>query len=345
MTDEQLTIVQDAMQHPLLASEGDIQVEVISKDLSPEQASLVIGIKMDSAKIHLLGIARALKFKALRATFPVGQCGKPNQEARMGWADFLRREFDTNVRDVNYEIAAIEAGENVLLQSEQGGAPPHVILKKMGSSHLNEIGRGSTPAIRRKIWDKLLEGKLSLTGKAIRAEVKSLNSDARKLKLRAPAPPKAPSPPRLPTPDKPTAGGKPMSISKWTAEGTPQGARMDQELNYLGGEETGNASFAEGLKKLRKNSSRSGKLARIQALALALHTECKSVSDRYQLESEKSGRDWKRYMTVWQHHWADTDQLDMAQALKQIASEMAEASRHLEITGMLSWSDDVQLEI
>ena len=42
----------------------------------------------------------------------------------MGWADFLRREFDTNVRDVNYEIAAIEAGENVLLQSEQGGRPP-----------------------------------------------------------------------------------------------------------------------------------------------------------------------------------------------------------------------------
>ena len=78
---------------------------------------------------------------------------------------------------------------------------------------------------------------------------------------------------------------------------------MDQELNYLGGEETGNASFAEGLKKLRKNSSRSGKLARIQALALALHAECKSVSDRYQLESEKSGRDWNRYMTVWQHHW------------------------------------------
>ena len=50
------------MQHPLLASEGDIQVEVIGKDLSPEQASLVIGIKMDKRQIHLVGIARALKF-------------------------------------------------------------------------------------------------------------------------------------------------------------------------------------------------------------------------------------------------------------------------------------------
>ena len=47
MTDEQLDIVRGAMQHPLLASEGDIQVEVISQDLSPEQASLVIGIKME----------------------------------------------------------------------------------------------------------------------------------------------------------------------------------------------------------------------------------------------------------------------------------------------------------
>ena len=34
----------------------------------------------------------------------------------------------------------------------------------------------------------------------------------------------------------------------------------------------------------------------------------------------------------------------MATAMEQIASEMAEASRHFEITGMLSWSDDVQLE-
>ena len=83
MTDEQLIIVQDAMQHPLLASEGDIQVEVISKDLSPEQASLVIGIKMDSAKIHLVGIARALKFKALRDTFPVGQA---QSQSRLAWA-------------------------------------------------------------------------------------------------------------------------------------------------------------------------------------------------------------------------------------------------------------------
>ena len=213
----------------------------------------------------------------------------------------------------------------------------------MGSTHLSEIGRGSTPAIRRKVWDKLLDGELILTGKAIRAEVKLLNSDAGKVKLRASAPPKAPKAPKLPTPGQRTAGGKKMSISKWTAKGTPQGDRMDQELNYLNGEEAGNASFAEGLKKLRKSSSRSGKLSRIQTLASALHAECKSVSDRYQLKSERQ-RAWKHYMTVWQHHWSATDELDMPQALKQIAAEMAEASRHFEITGMLSWSEDVKLE-
>ena len=344
MTDEQLDIVRGAMQHPLLASAGDIQVEVISQDLSPEQASLVIGIKMESARIHMVGVARALKFKALRDSFPVGQSKNPNQAARMGWADFLRREFDTNVRDVNYEIAGIEAGETVILQSDRVGASPHGILNKMGSTHLSEIGRGSTPASRRKVWDKLLDGELILTGKAIRAEVKLLNSDAGKVKLRVSAPPNAPKAPKLPTPGQRPAGGKTMSISKWTAKGTPQGDRMDQELNYLNGEEAGNASFAEGLKKLRKSSSRSGKLSRIQTLASALHAEFKSVSDRYQLENEKTARAWKQYMTVWQHHWSDTDQLDMPQALKQIAAEMAEASRHFEITGMLSWSEDVTLE-
>lgn len=344
MTDEQLSIVQGAMQHPLLASEGDIQVEVITEGLSPEQASLVIGIKMDSAKIHMVGIARALKLKALRDTFPVGKNNNPDMTSRIGWADFLRREFDAQVQRVNYEIAAIEAGENALLQPNQESAPIPQILNKIGPSHLEEIGRGSTPAIRRKVWDKLLDGKLAMTGKTIRAYVKELNSDAGKVKLKASAPPKAPGTPKLPTRQSTGVTGKTRtwSVSKWTASGTPQGERMDKELTYLAATEVRNQSFQSGLTELRRKTS-SGKLTRIQALAAALHAECKAVSDRYQAENEKA-RDWKRYMTVWQHHWADTDQLDMAEALKQIAAEMAEASRHFEITGMLSWSDDVTLE-
>ena len=172
-----------------------------------------------------------------------------------------------------------------------------------------------------------------------------MKTDAHKVKLKASAPPKAASAPKLPTRQNSGRVGKcrTWSVKKWTASGTPQGDRMEAELHYLAGAEVSNASFVDALKKVRKNSSRSGKLVRIRALASALHAECKAMSDRYQLENEKA-RDWKRYMTVWQHHWSVTDQLDMAASLKQIALEMAEASRHFEITGQLSWSVDVQLE-
>ena len=343
MTDEQLNIVQGAAQHPLLASENDIQVGVITEGLSPEQASLVIGIKMDSAHIHLRSVGRALKLKALRDSFfPKGMSESPNQEARMGWADFLRREFDVQVPRVNYEIAAVEAGENAILQQTHDSTSNHGILNKLGSSHLEEIGRGATPAIRRKVWDSLFDGEMSVGIKPIRSAIKRLNSEAGQVQLKAAAPPKAPAAPKLPTRQN-SGQGQGMSVSKWTAEGTPQGDRMEKEFAYLAGAKTGNETFQAAINGARKGSSRSGKITRMQVLAAALHAECKAVSDRYQLENEKA-RDWKRYMTVWQHHWSDTDQLDMAASLKQIASEMAEASRHFEIMGQLSWSDKVRLE-
>ena len=193
-----------------------------------------------------------------------------------------------------------------------------------------------------ELLDEIRNGSTQATGRAIIRRSKALKTEAHKVKIKASAPPKAPSAPKLPT--RQNSGlGQGMSVSKWTAADTPQGDRMDAELNYLAGSEVSNASFVDALKKVRKSSSRSGKLSRIQTLAEALHAECKAVSDRYQLENEKA-RDWKRYMTVWQHHWSDTDQLDMAESLKQIASEMAEASRHFEIMGQLSWSDKVRLE-
>jgi hypothetical protein len=332
----------DLLQPSALRPQGwGVEVEVISSDLTDEQRALVVQVKQLSAVVHMAGFERAKRLRLLRDSFPIGRVNNPDTAARMGWADFLRREFDTNVKDTNHEIAAVEAIEGVLVETE-GGAPLPGILDKIGSTHLSEIGRGSTPAIRRKVWDKLLDGKLKLSQRTIRAEVKLLNSDGGKVKLRVPAPPKVPGASKLPVRD-PAAGGRTWSIAKWTKSGTPQGERMEKELNYLAGSDTRNQSFADGLKKLRQGSSGSGKLLRVLALVEALHAECKAVSDRYQLENEKA-RDWKRYMTVWQHHWADTDQLDMHELLKQIVAEMAEASRHFEITGQLSWSNDVQLE-
>ena len=319
----------------------EVEVEVLSQGLTDEQRALVVQVKQLSAVVHMAGFERAKRLRMLRETFPEippGSEGRPG--SRPGWEQFLRREFDTNVRDINLEITALESADEKLQENDQGPAP-HRILQKIGSSHLNEIGRGATPSIRRKVWDRLFDGELNLNKRAIRAEVKQLNSEAGKVKLKASAPPKAPAAPKLPS-GKSVAGGKTWSISKWTAEGTPQGDRMAKELAYLAGTEGKNKPFEEGLTALRRKTS-AGKFAKIQALAAALHAECKAVSDRYQLENEKA-RDWKRYMTVWQHHWADTDQFDMLEALKQVSAEMAEASRHFEITGQLSWAPDVQLE-
>ena len=131
---------------------------------------------------------------------------------------FLRREFDTNVRDVQttMEIAAIEAAT---LQRESGGGAPPRNSQKMGSSHLNEIWPGSTPAIRRKIWDKLFDGKAQpqQATKQSALKLKSANSDAGKIKLKASAPPKAPRRSQAAHSGQAEAGGKVMSISKWTA--------------------------------------------------------------------------------------------------------------------------------
>jgi hypothetical protein len=321
----------------------EVEVEVISTGLTDEQRALVMQVKQLSAMRHMAGLERAKRLMLLRESFPKVPPGSKGDSSkdRPGWAAFLRREFDTNVRDVNLEIAAIEAaGEK--LDETGGGALPHLILQEIGSSHLNAIGRGSTPAIRSKVWDKLLDGKLKLNQRAILAEVKQLNSESGQVKLKATAPPKTPAAPKLPTRQN-SGQGQGMSVSKWTAEGTPQGDRMDKEFAYLAGVEKGNETFQAAIAAARKGSGRSGKITRMQVLAAALHAECKAVSDRYQLENEKA-RDWKRYMTVWQHHWSDTDQLDMGASLKQIAAEMAEASRHFEIMSQLSWSDKVQLE-
>ena len=79
------------------------EVEVISSDLTEEQRALVIQVKQLSAVVHMAGFERAKRLRLLRDSFPVG--GNNNTAARMGWADFLRREFDTNVSDVNLEIS------------------------------------------------------------------------------------------------------------------------------------------------------------------------------------------------------------------------------------------------
>lgn len=304
--------------------------------LTDEQREKALKAKRMKVLHGLTGVAKAQAMREVRDSL-----NADDSSGRNGWDSLCRSDFDTNAHDANREIAGLEAFEAAFSSDGRGGQAPGSIPAEVGSSHLNEVGRLPDAASRMRLAELVRDAEVRLNRRALRDKAKELKSEANKVKLKVTAPPKGPSAPKLPSRN-PAAGGKKWSVSKWTKDGTPQGDRMDKEFAYLAGTEGTNKSFADGLTALRRKTS-AGKLAKIQALAAALHAECKSVSDRYQLENEKA-RDWKRYMTVWQHHWAETDQLDMPEVFKEIVAEMAEASRHFEITGQLSWSADVQLE-
>jgi hypothetical protein len=307
-------------------------------DLTEDQRAKALKAKRMKILHGLTGVARAQAMREVRESL-----GAKNGSGHNGWDSLCRSDFDTNASDANTEIRGLEAFEAAFASKSGPGSPSPTIPAQVGSSHLNEVGRVSDVKARMQLAALVRDAEIKLSCTALRAKAKQLKSDAGKVKLKASAPPKGPAAPKLPTAGKPASGGKGMSVSKWTAPGTPQGKRMDKELAYLAGTEKGNEAFKAAITAARRGSARSGKFARIQALAEALHTECKAVSDRYQAENEHA-RAWKRYMTVWQHHWAVTDQFDMPAAMKGVAEEMAEASRHFEITGMLSWSNDVTLE-
>lgn len=334
----------------------EVEVEVISTDLNDEQRALVIQVKQLSAVVHMAGLERAKRFRLLRESFPkVPPGSKGDDAARPGWADFLRREFDADVRHVNYEIAAIEAGSEKL--DETASSPAHsLILQKIGSSHLSEIGVGATPAIRRKIWDKLLDGKLPLTKRTIRAEVKRLNSDTGKTTLqvqRPKSPSKGVATPVLPTGSVARADNraiKQVSIAKHGNlvprgdDGRPDPSKpplRQTELAYLRGTDTANSSMSEKLTAALK-TSRCGKVARIRALAAALHREFKALGDRYH-GAWDSDRDYPSYMHLWQQLWNDEEGYALHDELEAVRSDISEANRYFEMALMHLYTEGLEV--
>jgi len=316
----------------------EVEVEVISQDLTDEQRALVIQVKQLSSVIHMAGFERAKRLRLLRDSFPIGSNINPDLTNRLGWADFLRREFDTNVTDVNYEIAAIEATDD-FKGNYEAGRPASGFFDKIGSTHLNEIGRGSTPAIRRKVWDELFDGNLKLSQKTIRAAVKELNG--KKGTSLAVVKPKEPSksPPKLPKPDPKASGGPSISRSKYGQ--LPERA---QEFKYLKGRDAANDKLADDLAKLLRASSQSGtgKLARLRVLSEALHREFKSVGDRYHGKWDKA-RHYPRYMTLWQQLWIEEDSLTLHDELNGIRREISEANRYFGNALMHLYVEDLEI--
>ena len=64
----------------------EVEVEVISQDLTDEQRALVVQVKQLSAVVHMAGFERAKRLRLLRDSFPkVPPGAKDNPEARPGW--------------------------------------------------------------------------------------------------------------------------------------------------------------------------------------------------------------------------------------------------------------------
>lgn len=325
----------------------EVEVEVISTDLTEEQRALVVQVKQLSAVVHMAGLERAKRLRLLRESFPKVPPGAKGDSTkdRPGWEAFLRREFDTNACDVNYEIAAVEAASEKLADSG-GWTSSHLIVQEIGSSHLNEIGRGGTPAIRRQIWDSLLDGSLKLSVKTIRAKVKELNKASTRVGLKPVAKP-LPTPPalmpKLPIPPKgPAAGfGVFKEISRSKFGDLPE---RDQEFGFLAGKDAANAKFETDLTALLAKASRGnvGKIMRIKALAAALHREFKGVGDRYQGRWDKDCM-YPTYMTLWQHIWAEDDTFHLHDELEAVRKDIAEANRHFGIAVMRLFNDDLEI--
>lgn len=305
------------------------------QDFTPEEIALLVESVQLAQQAFCLTAKWIESMRALRNKLHERNGGFP---PGCGWDLVCAKVYRLPRNNAN---AMIRGWEAFFLENSRALKEPMDLLGDPAPSFFREVGN-VPDKLRAKMVEALSSGEIPPTTTGVQAYRKVLKTEAGQVKLKAVAPPKAPAAPKLPTRQN-SGQGQGMSVSKWTAEGTPQGDRMEKEFAYLAGAKTGNETFQAAINGARKGSSRSGKITRMQVLAAALHAECKAVSDRYQLENEKA-RDWKRYMTVWQHHWSDTDQLDMAASLKQIASEMAEASRHFEIMGQLSWSDKVRLE-
>ena len=327
MTESQLTLGATA---PGLPAE---LMQEFQDELTPEEMDLLVQSIQFAAGAFRLTASWVETMRALRNSLHAR-----NGAGQSGWDRICRRVYNLPRNNAN---AMIRGWEALFLEKDGALGEPPLLLGDPSPTFYRELGN-VPDEMRPRMVAAISEGDIDISARSVSRHKKVLKTEAGQVKLKAAAPPKAPAAPKLPTRQN-SGQGQGMSVSKWTAKGTPQGDRMEKELAYLAGAKTGNETFQAAINGARKGSSRSGKITRMQVLAAALHAECKAVYDRYQLENEKA-RDWKRYMTVWQHHWSDTDQLDMAASLKQIASEMAEASRHFEIMGQLSWSDKVRLE-
>ena len=199
------------------------------------------------------------------------------------------------------------------------------------------------------------DGEVAINKRAIRKKAGELKLQASKVGLKAtkPAAPSKGAPPVLPSGSVARADNravKQLSIAKHGSlvprgdDGRPDPTKpplRETELAYLRGNESANATMAEKLAAALK-VSRCGKVAKIRALAEALHREFRPMGDRYH-GAWDSDASYPSYMHLWQHIWADTQGYALHEELDQVRKDIAEANRYFTIALMHLYTEGLEV--
>ena len=282
----------------LLSPLAGAEVQVNTPGLTAEQNQWVVEIKVYDAMRQFAGMERAKRLRDLRdSRFPVTET-KGNREIRKGWTDFLRSEFDVRTDDATYEIAGLEALEQALSSQKASRAPGRDLLNKIGTTHLQEIGRAN--GLGSKVAVKVLE-RGTISQRAIR-EAKKDVKEAEKLagmETHAPAKPKP----------------APKAVKAATLKISQSATDAVYELS----------KYRDSAPVTAQQEWCEAHIEKMRAAAVKYKNLCKQLNDHFS-KGIADDRNFPARMTVMTILWKEKD-YDFDAALDVVTDELEEANR------------------
>lgn len=262
-----------------------------------------------------------------------------NCQGNTGWERVCRRVYQIEPTNANAMLRGLDGWEARFLD-DSGRSPGSVPISGDPSpTFFRSIG-AVKDELRPAVLDALAAGEIPMSSKAVQRKANLLKLQSHSVGLKVLPPPKPPSTTNSPPkPDPKAKGGPAMSRSKYG--NLPE---RDKELNYLKGKHTANEKLADDLTTLMRASatSGSGKIARLQVLAAALHREFKSIGDRYH-HSWDHDRHYPSYMTLWQHIWTEEETFNLHAELEAVRKDIAEANRYFSIANMHIYKEGLEV--
>jgi hypothetical protein len=293
----------------LFQGDEPIDVSVVTEGLTEQQTQWVREVKMLDALRAVAGMERAKRLKWIRDDrFPEvpGNGGNTKDGVKVnrpGWANFLRSEFDMRTDDAGYEIRGLESWEEGKTMAKVVRTSGPVSEAKLGSSHLQEIGRvnGIGPELVKKLLESPDPNGRGISIAAIRKEAKALKGEKKLVGIKSvqPAAPKsAPRPMTLKSlPISGTPGGDAYSLTKWRE--IPQ---VTEELEWM-----------------------KAHVEKMRLAAVKYRNLCKQLEDRL-AQGIANNRNRPAEMTVYAIIWKEGG-YDFDEALESVTSELSEAHR------------------